>query len=135
MKISVKPGDVFVASVNVKRHSGGFYTIQIATPSEARPGTRYFPEWKNAPSALLHSYNATNRIQLFEEASWSSNFTEIVITPESNDEEEALLNGLFDVLDCYSRYSVTLIAIPASLLEESEEAGMWEPQGNVDYLT
>jgi hypothetical protein len=60
--------------------------------------------------------------------------TRILITPESNDEEEALHMGLFDVLDDYSRYSVTLIAIPASVLEETEEAGRWEPQGPIDYL-
>jgi hypothetical protein len=60
--------------------------------------------------------------------------TRITFTPESNDEEEAIAEGLFDVLDDWSRYSVTLIAIPASVLEEAEEAGSWEPQGPVDYL-
>jgi hypothetical protein len=129
MRITVQPGDVMVASVNVKRHPGGIYTVQIATPHELRPGVSYGSTAKTGQA--LSQVVSLYPVNSFR---WSEG-TSITLTPESNEEEEAFHEGLFDVLDDYSRYAVTLIAIPASVLEESEEAGMWEPQGNVDYLT
>jgi hypothetical protein len=126
MRIDVTPGDVQVASVEVRRHTGGIYTIQISTPRNRNTGIRFSAE----------SRPANPRIIVVSLSSWEDHYNPTVIrfTPESNDEEEALHMGLFDVLDDWSRYSVTLIAIPASVLEEAEEAGSWEPQGPVDYL-
>lgn len=133
MKISVTPGDVQVASVEVRRHSGGIYTVQIRTPYDKNVGIGFGtiaePGRPVSYKTLLHSCRHDD---------WRNSEylppTTVSLTPDSNDEEEALFNGLFDVLDDWSRYSVTLIAIPASVLEEAEEAGSWEPQGPIDYL-
>jgi hypothetical protein len=126
MKISVQPGDVQIASVEARRHTGGIYTIQISTPFENRPGLKF---GSRSSSVLAHSQD----VFLFAAGS-ASNATRVTFTPTDNDEEEALMEGLFDVLDGWSRYSVTLIAVPASVFEEAEEAGSWAPQGSVDYL-
>ena len=127
MKISVTPGDVQVASVEVRQHTGGIYTVHISTPKERRIGLgfgRISERYKNVSQVLLYPENYAFQPPAIVE-----------LTPESNDEEEALFEGLFDVLESFAaRYSVTLIAIPASVLEEGEEAGSWEPQGPIDYL-
>ena len=129
MKISVTPGDVKVASVQVRRHTGGVYTFQILTPNHSRPGV-------SLGGGLSSTTGRFSDVNLYpSNGSLVQEYTRVRFEPESNDEEEALLEGLFDVLDAWSRYSITLIAVPASVLEESEEAGSWEPTGNVDYLT
>lgn len=127
MRIDVTPGDVHVASVEVRRHSGGIYTVQISTPQESRAGIGL--------GRVCENFKNVYQILLYPEApvQWRPP-TRVNLIAESNDEEEALFEGLFDVLDDWSRYSVTLIAIPASVLEEAEEAGSWEPQGPIDYL-
>lgn len=128
MKISVTPGDVLIASVQVRRHTGGVYSFQILTPNDAQPGIAMGGGISSVSGrfADVNLYPATGSL--------AQEYTRVRFEPESNDEEEAILEGLFDVLDAWSRYSVTLIAIPASVLEESEDAGTWEPQGSVDYL-
>jgi len=131
MRIDVTPGDVQVASVEVRRHTGGIYSVQILTPHERRAGciAHGSVTGKNDPrSQMVYLYAFEPGLGVLNAP------TRILFTPESNDEEEAFLLGLFDVLDDWSRYTVALIAIPASVLEEAEEAGSWEPQGPVDYL-
>jgi hypothetical protein len=136
VRIDVTPGDVQVASVQVRRHSGGIYTIQISTPHNKRVGLAFGSVTELEYVAGYGQSLPTKRVQVFlfpEGPGWSMP-TKVILTHSSTDEEEALMHGLFDVLDDWSRYSVTLIAIPASVLEEAEEPGSWEPQGPVDYL-
>jgi hypothetical protein len=103
--------------------------VQIATPHERNAGIGF--------SSVINSVQHVKcqRVMLYPEGPcvWNPP-TVIQFTPDSNDEEEAFWQGLFDVLDDWSRYSITLIAIPPALLEEAEDVAAWEPQGNVDYL-
>lgn len=128
MRIEVTPGDVQIASVEVCRHTGGIYTVLISTPQNRRVG---IGQGRLSENGDKRSY----QVLLYPEGpvEWRPP-TCVNLTPTSNDEEEAFLEGLFDVLDDWSRYSVTLIAIPASVLDESEEAGTWVQQGPIDYL-
>jgi len=124
VKISVTPGDVQIASIEVRRHTGGIYTIQISTPHDKHPGIVFGGGEFPGQGIMLHPVVFGSHLMA----------TGVEFTPESNEEEEALYMGLFDVLDDWSRYSVTLIAIPASVLEEAQAVGSWEPQGPIDYL-
>jgi hypothetical protein len=124
MKILVSLGSIEVAGVIVRRHTGGIFTIQISTPHEKHPGIVFGGGAHPGQGLLLYPFSPGS----YQEP------TGLSFEPDTNEEEEALSMGLFDVLDDWSRYSVTLIAVPAAVLEESEEIASWEPQGAIDYL-
>lgn len=127
MKIFVTPGDVFVASVEVRRHASGIFTIHIATPHNIHGGgLRFGSETTRAARSQW--------VDLFDATLANRHATRVTLTAETNQEEEALYEGLFEILDAWSRYACTLLAIPAAVLEEAEPASAWEPTPNVDYL-
>jgi hypothetical protein len=132
LKIEVQPGDVYIESVEVRRHKGGIYSVTIKTPKDRHPDLRLSREFSNTGIR-----GACRIIELSRETTtWFERiaFTRVTVSAETNDEEEALMYDLVE-LDHWSKWSVTLIALHPDTLEEHEPAGEWFPSGPIDYIS
>jgi hypothetical protein len=130
MTINVFNGDIHISSVQVRRHSQGIFTIQISTPLEKHCNIQYGSHLIQSENLIVPAPYPSRQVAQFVDlyparpGIYGLNATRVSFSAETNEEEEALNEGLFE-LDAWSRWSVLLVAVPNGFFDEYEDSGSW----------